>query len=85
MRDELDHRTVTHALIAALAAGQLRGAPRALALEDVSLAPLDAALALAARVGCKAPEAQALLAAAEVVRRLRAATVAGERSGGLVG
>jgi hypothetical protein len=74
-KDELDNRLLLTELSAALAKGKAQGRVGRLYLGSVDVRPLNAAIALATRLGPKTPEARQMLYTAKVVARLRACLV----------
>lgn len=76
-RGELDNRRLVLALSSALASGGARGPVGDLDVRSVETAALDAAITDATDCGVRTPEADKLLGAAKLVRRLRSVLLAG--------
>jgi hypothetical protein len=77
-QDELDNRAILLELQDALGRGRPQGETGRLYTGSIELRPLEEAIELAMRLGCKTPEARHLLFTAKVCLRLRHALLNGD-------
>ncbi|KAA0165511.1 hypothetical protein FNF31_01856 [Cafeteria roenbergensis] len=77
-QDELDNRAVLLELQDALGRGRAQGETGRLYTGSIELRPLEEAIDLATRLGCRTPEARHMLFSAKVCLRLRHALLSGD-------
>jgi len=77
-QDELDNRAVLLELQDALGRGRAQGETGRLYTGSIELRPLEEAIELANRLGCRTPEARHMLFSARVCLRLRHALLSGD-------